>query len=114
MDRGWYRLCLFHVILAVEDSGVAIEVVTVAIEAALAEVVVVVSAAVTEAGTVVHLEEAMEGKFHRPTMSCVYPFRSTDPRPDRYLSVTAEAASRAAVEVAWTMAEHQMLAHQQV
>jgi hypothetical protein len=30
----------------------------------------------------------------------VYPFRSTDPRPDRYLSVTAEAASRAAVEVA--------------
>lgn len=83
----------------------AIEVVTVAIEAALAEVVVVVvvvvvSAAVTEAGTVVHLEEAMEGKFHRPTMSCVYPFRSTDPRPDRYLSVTAEAASRAAVEVA--------------
>jgi hypothetical protein len=92
---------LFHVILAVEDSGVAIEVVTVAIEAALAEVVVVVvSAAVTEAGTVVHLEEAMEGKFHRPTMSCVYPFRSTDPRPDRYLSVTAEAASRAAVEVA--------------
>ena len=77
--------------------------VTVAIEAALAEVVVVVvvvSAAVTEAGTVVHLEEAMEGKFHRPTMSCVYPFRSTDPRPDRYLSVTAEAASRAAVEVA--------------
>lgn len=56
----------------------AIEVVTVAIEAALAEVVVVVvvvSAAVTEAGTVVHLEEAMEGKFHRPTMSCVYPFR---------------------------------------
>lgn len=81
----------------------AIEVVTVAIEAALAEVVVVVvvvSAAVTEAGTVVHLEEAMEGKFHRPTMSCVYPFRSTDPRPDRYLFVTAEAASRAAVEVA--------------
>lgn len=94
-------MCLFHVILAVEDSGAAIEVVTVAIEAALAEVVVgVVSAAVTEAGTVVHLEEAMEGKSRRPTLSCVYPVRPTDPRSDCDVSVTAEAASRAAVEVA--------------
>ena len=78
----------------------AIEVVTVAIEAALAEVVVVVvvvSAAVTEAGTVVHLEEAMEGKSRRPTLSCVYPVRPTDPRSDCDVSVTAEAASRAAV-----------------